>query len=64
MQIMKKIKKAKRVNKNVVKNIRHKEYVGVLYKKRIVRDKMKRIQSQLHKIGTYSLQNFFILFWW
>ena len=52
MQIMKKIKKAKRVNKNVVKNIRHKEYVGVLYKKRIVRDKMKRIQSQLHKIGT------------
>ena len=59
---MKKIKKAKRVNKNVVKNIRHKEYVGVLYKKRIVRGKMKRIQSQLHKIGTYSLQNFFILF--
>ena len=48
-------KKAKGVNKNVVKNIRHKEYIDVLFNKKIIRDKMKRIQSKLHKIGTYEV---------
>ena len=46
-------KKAKGINKNVVKNIRHKEYIYVLFNKKIIRDKMKRIQSKLHKIETY-----------
>ena len=41
------IKKAKVVNKNVVKNIRHKEYVDVLFSKYFIRHKMKRIQSKL-----------------
>ena len=47
--------KAKGVNKNVVKNIRHKEYVDVLFNIKMIRDKMKRIQSKLHKIGTYEV---------
>ena len=49
------IKKAKGVNKNVVKNIRHKEYVDALFNKKMMRHKMKRIQSKLHRIGTYDI---------
>ena len=48
------IKKAKGVNKNVVKNIRYKEYIDALFKKKMIRDKMKRIQSKLHRIETYD----------
>ena len=48
-------KKAKGVNKNAVKNIRHKEYIDVLFSKKITRDKMKIIQSKLHKIGIYEV---------
>ena len=48
------IKKAKGVNKNVVKNIRRKEYVDVLFNKNLIRHKMKRIQSKLQRIGTYD----------
>ena len=50
-------KKAKGVNKK----IRHKEYNDVLFNKKIVRDKMKRIQSKLHKIGTYEVCKFLYL---
>ena len=32
-----------------------KTYVDVLSNKKIIRDKMKRIQSKLHKIGTYEV---------
>ena len=39
------VKKAKGVNKNVVKSIRQKEFVDVLFN--------KKIQSKLHRIGTY-----------
>ena len=49
------VKKAKGVNKNVVKNMRHKEFPDVLFNKKIIRHKMKRIQSKLHKIGTYGV---------
>ena len=49
------IKKAKCVNKSVVKNIRHKEYVDVLSNKNLTRHEMKRIQSKLHRIGTYDV---------
>ena len=49
------IKKVKRVKKNVVKNIRQKEYVDALFDKYIFRHKMKRIQSKLHRIGTYDV---------
>ena len=46
------IRKAKGVNKNVVKKIRHKEFINVLFKKWGMRYKMKIIQSKLHRIGT------------
>ena len=45
-------KKAKGFNKNV-KRIRHKEFVDVLFNKKMMRHKMKGIQSKLHRIGTY-----------
>ena len=49
------IKKAKRVNKNVVKRIRHREYIDVLFNEKMIRHKMEIIQSKLHKIGTYDV---------
>ena len=47
----KQINKAKGANKK----LRHNEYVSALFKKKVVRHKMKRIQSVLHEIGTYDL---------
>ena len=46
-------KNAKRVNKNVVKDIRHREYIDILFNKQMIKHKMKRIQSKLHTVGTY-----------
>ena len=46
-----KITKAKGVNKK----IRHKEIVDVLFNRKVIRHNMKRIQSKLHKIGTYDV---------
>ena len=48
------VKKAKGVNKNVVKNTRHKEFV-VLFNKKVMKHNMKRIQNKLHRIGTYDV---------
>ena len=45
------INKAKGVNLL----LRHSEYVEVLFGKKVVRYKMKRIQSKLHRIGTYKV---------
>ena len=46
----------KEVNKEKGVNLklRHKDYVDVLFNKKVARHKMKRIQSKLHKIGTYN----------
>ena len=41
--------------KGVNKNIRHEEFVDVLFNKKVIRHNMKRIQSKLHKIGTYDV---------
>ena len=50
------IKKAKGVNRNVVKKIRHKKYIDVLkFNKKMIKHKRKSIQSKLHKIGTYDI---------
>ena len=38
--------KAKGRNKNIVKNIRHKELIRVLFNNKIMRHEMKRIQSK------------------
>ena len=49
------IKKAKGVNNNVVENRRHKEFVDILFNKKVMRHKMKRIQRKLHRTGTYDV---------
>ena len=49
------VKKAKGVNKNVIKNIRHKEFADVLFNKKMIRRKMIRIPSKLHKTGIYDV---------
>ena len=41
----------------VNKRIRHKEFVDVLFNKKVIRHNMKRIQSKLHRIGTYDVCN-------
>ena len=47
-------KTAKGVNRVVVQNTRHKDFVDVSFGREVVRHRMKRIQSKLHKIGTYD----------
>ena len=47
----KEINKAKEGNKK----LRHKEYLDVLFNKRVVRHNIKRIQSKSHETGSYDL---------
>ena len=44
-------KKPNGVNKNVVKNTRHKTFVNFFFNK----NKMKRIKNKLHRIVTYEV---------
>ena len=48
-------RKTKGVNKYVATDIRHKEFVDVLFNEEVVRYIMKRIQSKLHSTGTYEV---------
>ena len=41
--------------KGVNKKIRHKEFVDVLFNKKVIRNNMERIQNRLHRIGTYDV---------
>ena len=41
--------------KGVNKKIRHKEFVDVLFNKKVIRHNMKPIQSKLHRIETYDV---------
>ena len=54
----KEVTKAKGVNKK----IRHKEFVDVLFNKKVIRHNMKRIQSKWHKIGTCNVRKISVLF--
>ena len=47
----KEVNKAKRINKK----LRHKEYLDVLFNKKIVRHNMNRIISKLHVTSTYDV---------
>ena len=47
------VKKAKGVNLM----LKHKEYVDVLFNKKVLRHKMKRILSEKHNIGSYVINN-------
>ena len=59
--MVKKLKKTKGGNKNVVKNISHKKCVDVLFNNKLIRHKMKKNQSNLHRIGTYNVCKFLFL---
>ena len=41
--------------KGVNKKIKQKEFVDVLSNKKVIRHNIKRIQSKLHRIGTYNV---------
>ena len=45
------VTKAKGVNRR----IKHKEFVDVLFNKKVIGHNIKRIQSKLHRIGTYDV---------
>ena len=45
------VSKAKGVNRK----IRHKEFVDVLFNRKVIRHNMNRIQSKLHGLGTYDI---------
>ena len=47
----KELTKAKGVNKK----IRHKEFIEFLFDRKVIRHNMKRIQTKLHRIGTYDV---------
>ena len=47
--------KQKGVNRGVVRGIRHKELIDALFGGKLMRHRMKRIQSKLHRIGTYDV---------
>ena len=49
------IRKVKVVNNIVVKNIRNKEYIDVLFNKNVIWHKTKRIQRKLQRFGTYEV---------
>ena len=55
-----KVKKAKGVNKNVVKSIRNKKFVDALFNTKIMRHNMKRIKRRWHRIGTYDVSKIFL----
>ena len=48
---MNKVTKAKGVNKK----LRHKEFVNTFFNKKVRKHNMERIQSKLHRIGTYDV---------
>ena len=48
-------KKAKGVNRSAVRDIRHKKFVDFLFNKGVMRHKMKRIPSKVHRIETYHV---------
>ena len=41
--------------KGVNSKLRHKEYIDVLFNKKVVRHKIKRMQNKLHEIVTYDI---------
>ena len=45
------VTKAKGVNKK----IKHKEFVGALFNKKVIKHNIKIIQSKLHRIGTFNV---------
>ena len=53
-------KKRQIVKSVVAEDIMHKKYHDVFINRKIMRHTMKRIQSELHKIGTYEICKIFL----
>ena len=41
--------------KGVNKKLKHSEFVDILFNKKVIRHNMKRLQSKLHRLGTYDV---------
>ena len=54
------VKRAKGVNRSVAQNARHRKFVDVLFNRGVVRHKIKRIENQLQRIGTYDVCKSFL----
>ena len=52
---MKKLKNQKEPLKVLLKKIVYQEFVDGLFNKKMIRHKMRRIQSKLHRIRTYDV---------
>ena len=48
-------KTAKRIKKNVIKNIKHENYRDTLFNNKQMHHKMKTIRSQNHQLGSYEI---------
>ena len=48
-------KKAKGVNRGVVRDIKYKKFVNFLFGGEVMRHRIKGIQSKLHRIGIYDV---------
>ena len=48
-------KTGKGINQIAFKNIKHEEYIDVLFNEKVVRYSMKTIQRRLRKIGSYDV---------
>ena len=41
--------------KDVKKKLKHSEFVDVLFNKKVITHNVKRIQSKIHRLGTYDI---------
>ena len=41
--------------KDVKKKLKHSEFVDVLFNKKVITHNVKRIQSKIHRLGTYDV---------
>ena len=48
--------------KGVNQKLRHQEFVDLLFNKKVIRHNMERIQSKVHRIGTYDVCKISFLF--
>ena len=56
-----KIKKAKGVNKSIIKNKRHREYINVLFNKKMTRHKIKEFKVNYMKLKLVMFIKFLCL---
>ena len=53
-------KKAKEINKDIVKNMSRKKYENKNFEKKQMSHKMERMQSKFHEWGTYEVDKIYL----